>query len=68
MLIAGVLVLVLLLGIVILSNMIIQREMSRPFDQTATAIVATNNYLVILIDETQVAATEQFIMTSTALP
>jgi hypothetical protein len=38
------------------------------FEKTATSIVATNNAIATLIQQTNVAATEQFIMTSTALP
>ena len=35
---------------------------------TVTAIVATNNAVATLLEQTDVAATEQFIMTSTARP
>jgi hypothetical protein len=38
------------------------------FNPTASAIVATNQHVATLIAQTDVAVTEQFIMTRTALP
>lgn len=41
---------------------------SPSFNPTVTSIVATNNAVATLIEQTDIAATEQFMMTRTALP
>jgi len=42
--------------------------LQRPFSQTATPLLSTNPVVITLIVQTSVAGTEQFLLTSTALP
>ena len=67
MLIATVLVLVLILGFVILVYTFVQNKANQPFSQTPIPFV-TSGAVATLLQETEIAATQQFIMTRTALP
>lgn len=66
--IATLLILVLLFGLGLLVYMIVVPRDDMGFNQTATNLLATNPAVITLLVETEIAATEQFIMTSTVRP
>lgn len=61
-----ILILAMIVGLVLI--MILTPTPYQVFQKTATAIVATNNAVHTLLAQTEIAATQQFAMTSTARP
>jgi hypothetical protein len=63
-----VLIMALLFGLGLVAYLSIAPRNDMVFSQTATNLLATNNAVAELIEQTNIAATEQFILTGTALP